>query len=98
MWKKQYSLTEFTDEKNFKTYEELDARLNQVLNSKAPARRVDRETEEDEMVSAPAAPSSWNEEVSSFRSSVSAAPSLPSFNSEEEDDDLSYFARLAEED
>jgi len=99
VWKKEYSLTEFTDEKNFKTFEELEARLNQVLNSKAPARRtVDRETEEDEMVTAPSAPSSWNEEVSSFRSTVSAAPSLPTFNSEDEDDDLSYFARLAEED
>jgi len=99
IWKKEYSLTEFTDEKNFKTFEELEARLNQVLNSKAPARRtVDRETEEDEIVSAPSTPSSWSEEVSSFRSTVSAAPSLPNFNSEDEDDDLSYFARLAEED
>jgi hypothetical protein len=99
VWKKEYSLTEFTDEKNFKTFEELEARLNQVLNSKAPARRtVDRETEEDEIVSAPSTPSSWSEEVSSFRSTVSAAPSLPNFNSEDEDDDLSYFARLAEED
>jgi hypothetical protein len=99
VWKKEYSLTEFTNESNFKTFEELEARLNQVLNTRAPARRVDHETEEDEMVSAPAAPSSWSEEVSSFRSTVSApAPSLPSFNSEEEDDDLSYFARLAEED
>ena len=100
IWKKEYSLTEFTDEKNFKTFEELDARLNAVLNSKAPARRtVDRETEEDEIVTAPSAPSSWGEEVSSFRSNVAAAaPSLPSFGSEDEDDDLSYFARLAEED
>lgn len=100
IWKKEYSLTEFTDEKNFKTFEELDARLNAVLNSKAPARRtVDRETEEDEIVTAPSAPSSWSEEVSSFRSNVAtAAPSLPSFGSEDEDDDLSYFARLAEED
>jgi hypothetical protein len=100
IWKKEYSLTEFTDEKNFKTFEELDARLNAVLNSKAPARRtVDRETEEDEIVTAPSTPSSWSEEVSSFRSNVAAAaPSLPSFGSEDEDDDLSYFARLAEED
>jgi hypothetical protein len=104
VWKKQYSLTEFTDEKNFKTFEELEARLNTVLNTRAPSRRVDQETEEDEIVSRPAAaPSSWNEEVSSFRSSMSStsapasAPSLPTFN-EDEDDDLSYFARLAEED
>ena len=103
VWKKQYSLTEFTAESNFKTFEELEARLNTVLNTKAPARRVDQETEEDEIVSRPAtAPSSWNEEVSSFRSSMNsaptAAPSLPNFGSEDEDDDLSYFARLAEED
>jgi len=101
VWKKQYSLTEFTDEKNFKTFEELEARLNTVLNTRAPARRVDQETEEDEIVSRPSAPSSWNEEVSSFRSSMNTAPapapSLPTFN-EDEDDDLSYFARLAEED
>jgi hypothetical protein len=103
IWKKEYSLMEFTDEKNFKTYEELEARLNTVLNTRAPARRVDQETEEDEIVSRPAAaPSSWNEEVSSFRSSMGSStpapePSLPTF-SDDEDDDLSYFARLAEED
>jgi hypothetical protein len=103
VWKREYSLTEFTNENNFKTFEELEARLNAVLNSRPqPSRRIDQETEEDEIVSRPAAPSSWSEEVSNFRSTVSAppaaAPSLPSFNSEEEDDDLSYFARLAEED
>ena len=99
IWKKQYSLVEFTNESNFKTFEELEARLNTVLNTRASSRRVDQETEEDEIVSAPSTPSSWSEEVSSFRSTVSApAPSLPSFNTEEEDDDLSYFARLAEED
>jgi hypothetical protein len=98
IWKKEYSLTEFTDESNFKTYEELDARLNAVLNAKRqqPARRIDQETEENEVASTP---SNWSEEVSSFRSSVSqsAPAALPNFNNDE-DDDLSYFARLAEED
>jgi hypothetical protein len=102
IWKKEYSLTEFTDEKNFKTYEELEARLNSVLNSRPQSsRRVDQETEENEIVSAPSVPSSWSEEVSNFRSTVSAtpvsAPALPNFGNDE-DDDLSYFARLAEED
>lgn len=100
IWKKEYALTPFIDESNFKTYEELQVRLNSVLNSKAPNRRTDNETEEDEIVSTPSAPSSWNDEVSSFRSTVGSstpvAPSIPSFN--EQDDDLSYFARLAEED
>jgi hypothetical protein len=101
IWKREYSLTEFTNENNFKTFEELEARLNAVLNSRPqPSRHVDQETEEDEIVSRPSAPSSWNEEVSNFRSTVSApapVPALPNF-SNDEDDDLSYFARLAEED
>jgi hypothetical protein len=102
IWKKEYSLTEFTNENNFKTFEELEARLNAVLNSRPQSsRRVDQETEENEIVSAPSVPSSWSEEVSNFRSTVSAAPvaapALPNFGNDE-DDDLSYFARLAEED
>jgi len=100
IWKKEYSLTEFTNESNFKTFEELESRLNAVLNTRVTARRVDQETEDEEMGSAPSAPTSWNEEVSSFRSTVSSAapaPALPKFDNDE-DDDLSYFARLAEED
>jgi hypothetical protein len=102
IWKREYSLTEFTNENNFKTFEELEARLNAVLNSRPqPSRRIDEEVQEEEIISRPSAPSSWSEEVSNFRSNVSApapAPSLPSFGNDEEDDDLSYFARLAEED
>ena len=100
IWKKEYALTEFTDPKNFKTYEELEARLNSVLGApkRQASRYVDSETEENEIVTAPSSPSNWGEEISNFRSSVGqAAPSLPNFNADE-DDDLSYFARLAEED
>jgi hypothetical protein len=83
-----------------KTFEELEARLNSVLNSRPQSRRIDEEVQEEEIISRPSAPSSWSEEVSNFRSTVSApvaAPALPNFGNDE-DDDLSYFARLAEED
>lgn len=95
VYRKEYSLTEFTNESNFKTYEELETRLTSVLNTKVSNRRVDFETEEQETVSSP---SGWAEEVSSFRSTVGAAPSLPTSNVEDEDDALSYFSRLAQED
>jgi hypothetical protein len=92
IWKKEYSLVDFTDAKNFKTYEELKERMELVLNSTAPA-RVDRETFEDE------------EEVSytpqfTTREPVAApAPTRSVYvGDDDEDDTISYFARLAEED
>lgn len=38
IWKQEYSLREFLTEKNFKSYEELDARLNKVLGSTGKAK------------------------------------------------------------
>ena len=86
------------DAKNFKTYEQLQQRLNLVLGkAPAPARRVDPETFEDESegFNAPdITPSkSWGEEVSNFREKAVASSPV-----EDEDDAMSYFARLAEED
>jgi hypothetical protein len=97
IWKKEYSLTEFTDKKNFKTYEELETRLAMVLS--APARpRYDAETSENEEDSLARFGSetkqSWTDEVSSFReTAVARAPST-----DEAEGKLSYFTRLAEED
>ena len=97
IWKKQYSLNEFSDPTNFKTYEELKSRLNTVLG--APAPRVDYETEESE--------DDWNDSrpVSAYQSQPPVreqvkqpAFSASSFSKDEEDDDLSFFARLAQED
>ena len=62
---KAHSLAQFSADDNFKTYEELAKRLNDVLHSK-PAVRIDRETYEDE--------ESVVENVATF-----AATSTPSF-------------------
>jgi hypothetical protein len=88
IYSKTHSLAQFLSEENFKSYDELQKRLNDVLNSR-PAPRIDRETYEDEEETT----------VESFASS--AAPSFSSRSTssdDDEDDTLSYFARLAEED
>jgi len=92
VWKSEYSLEAFSGKENFKTYEELEARLNLVLGlTSRPARQVvDEDEEEFEPVV---------EEPTSFRSRVSAVPSPVKAEAVVDDDDaLSYFARLAEED
>lgn len=78
IWKKEYSLKEILDPKNFKSYDELKAKLDRVLglnsNSKAPSiveavkqqRIQEKDTQMDDLVS----------------------------KSDETDEDLDYFAEL----
>ncbi len=82
IYKSQHSLTAFTDAKNFKTYEELEKRMNTVLNARKVAAPVAEEVadEDDNRGTAP---------------SVTAA-AAPTPN-EDEEDVMSYFSRLAEE-
>jgi len=86
VWKKEYSLTSFTAEDQFKSYEELSTRLNEVLgtNKRAAAPTVDSEEYEPVAVAA-ATPTP----------ATRRAETAPTTS---EDDQLSYFARLAEED
>ena len=93
VWKQAHSLQAFTSADNFKTYEELEERLNMVLGvTKTPAAAraatvvKTMNEEEDEEFSAPAP------RTAPARVAVAAG------GVEEEDDALSYFARLAEED
>ena len=83
-WKECYSLKDFTSQSQFKTYEELEARLNSVL--KVTPKRPDPETLEEETTSqsVPNLRTGFGDKVESLKS--------------EEDVDLSYFAKLAEED
>ena len=92
IWKEGYSLAEFEDTKNFKSYEQLQARLNLVLGkSAAPTPRVD---EQDEVVFDTPVGGGFNDaDITGLRESAVAASPV-----EDEDDTLSYFAKLAEED
>ena len=83
IWKKAYSLTDFTNPESMKTYEQLDARLKAVLGKPKTQPKVDESFENEEEFSAPP------KKEPSFTSSKSS--------DEDEDDTLSYFQKLAEE-
>lgn len=88
LWKSQYSLQEFLDESNFKTYDELSAKLAKVLGEPAsrPRSTAEEVGEIEEYVSPVA-------EVKA--PSADPAPSMPSF--EDDDDSLDFFKRLADD-
>ena len=104
IWNQGYSLAEFEDTKNFKSYEQLQARLNLVLGKTARScsvllmspLRMSLKVVGGGFNSPDITPSNqpdWGAEVKDFREKAVAASPV-----EDEDDTLSYFAKLAEED
>tara|TARA_B100000678_G_scaffold29027_2_gene21552 strand:- start:25084 stop:25983 length:900 start_codon:yes stop_codon:yes gene_type:complete len=90
IWKKEHSLEAFVAKDQFKSYEDLEKRLNLVLGlAKRPAPVPTVDSEEFEPVAAP--------EPSSFRAKVSANVPVKEETIVEDDDALSYFRQLAEE-
>jgi len=92
LWSQQYSLTDFTAPDKFKTFEELETRLQTVLSTQ-PTRRVPDSELEDE------SEGKYREVKGATEIAASAAPSFKSASAPatEEDDALSYFAKLANE-
>ena len=87
IWKKSYPLAEFVNPEKFKSYDQLKNRLNTVLGKAKVQQKVDESFEDEDSGSAPPVPENLRDELSSL------SPSKV----EEDDDALSYFARLAEE-
>ena len=92
LWSQQYSLTDFTAPDKFKTFEELETRLQTVLSTQ-PTRRIPDAELEDE------SEGKYREVKGATEIAASAAPSFKSASAPatEEDDALSYFAKLANE-
>ena len=92
VWNKQYSLTEFLDPKHFKTYAELKRKLDTVLSGTSAVKRAEEvDLGEDVVESKPVTPKAQI---------TSKAPSKPPSREVDFDDDeesLSYFAKLANE-
>ena len=90
IWEKQYPLKSFVDPSNFKTYDELKEKLNRVLTGTQSAVTADQ-------IDLPpqAAPTVKSEEMPAMSSTVNM-PSSELDN--DEDDTLSYFSKLADED
>ena len=86
LWKKQFSLAEIVSTDQFKSYEDLKKRLEYVLGSKRPAQDPDVFDEDND-----------RGEAEELVTAAVSAPSTTSTVDKEEDDALSYFAKLAEE-
>jgi len=86
LWKKQYSLAEIVAADQFKSYEDLKKRLEYVLGSKRPAQDPDVYEEDND-----------RGEAEELVTAAVSAPSTTSTVDKDEDDALSYFAKLAEE-
>ena len=102
LWKKQYSLEEFTRPDQFKAYGELEKRLNSVLNN--TRKPVDPETFDEEEAAVTKSRQQMDEEDRVVKSvprfidnePVVATRSTDVDDSDSDDDALSYFQRLAE--
>ena len=101
LWKKEYSLAAVTAPDQFKTYEELERRMNMVLGNKTAPTRSREVAEQEDSYSSYEEKSSVTENrvVEELEKSYarSKAPVSKVEPDEDEDDALSYFSRLAEE-
>ena len=89
IWKKQHSLAELVDPKHFKSYDELKTRLNQVLAlNNAPATIRGVELDENE----------YRAPAPTFKSEPPASAPAARPSVDDDDDDLDFFKKLAEED
>jgi hypothetical protein len=88
----QHKLAEFTDRKNFKSYDELKKKLNDVLSGDSFAGKSAAQMAEDDTPSRAAPEPS--------RSVAAAAPkaSKPAPMDDDDDDVMSYFEKIAQED
>ena len=94
IWKSEHSLEAFTSKDQFKSYEDLERRLNLVLGigQRASARPVDEsfEGETDGR--------GYDHASDAFNETATVATSVKQEAVVDDDDALSYFAKLAEED
>jgi len=94
IWKNQHSLKEFLDPKNFKTYDELKSKLNMVLAGAASATAKKAESVDLDD------PVSGGSEVRPPKTQVATKSNAPAKDLDFDDDEesISYFAKLANDD
>ena len=98
LWKKEYSLAELVAADQFKDYETLKKRLDNVLGNAAPARRPVAEEvadEDDFRGSARELTDDLRGELNNLNREPVAVGG--GYSDEDEDDAMSYFQKLAEE-
>jgi len=88
----QHKLSEFTDRKNFKSYDELKKKLEEVLSGDSFASKSAAEIAEQEDRPVAAAPEPTRS-APAFTPKASSAPAM-----DDDDDVMSYFEKIAKED
>lgn len=88
IWKRQHGLAEQVDPKVFKSFEELQQKLNRVLGGQAP-----QGVAEDVPSAAPVSAPAWTPPA--VETEVAPVASAPTF--EDDDDSLDFFKKLAAE-
>lgn len=87
IWKSEYSLQELLDKKHFKTYDELKRRLEKAIGVAETAHTYSNPMSEPESAPAP-----------SFKQAAApVAATAPSAFDDDEDEDLSFFKKLAKD-
>ena len=89
LWGKEHSLNAFTDNTNFKSYDELKKRLDVVLSGVTTVGNVTEMTTSESFDDSP-------ETLSVVDTPEEPAPTV-SVSDEDDDDTMSYFEKLAEE-
>ena len=89
LWGKEHSLTAFTDNTNFKSYDELKKRLDVVLSGVTTVGNVTEMTTSESFDDSP-------ETLSVVDTPEEPAPTV-SVSDDDDDDTMSYFEKLAEE-
>ena len=85
IWKSEYGLNEFLSESNFESYDELKAKLNSVLGLDGGS---------NDVIEKPSQPVTATKKTEKSKTVESDKP----WNDDNDDDGLSYFEKLAEED
>ena len=95
LWKKQHSLTAFTAADQFKTYDELKKRLEYVLGTRSKAQAA-QQTEYDGYAAQETKKVTEEEVLKKLETSYQESKNVSAPATEDEEDPLSYFAKLAE--
>ena len=100
IWKKEYSLAAFTAPENFKSYDDLKKRLDMVLGKKNTRPAVADETEYDDYASQETTRVSEEQVMEkleqSYQASKAEVTDTTSSVTDDEEDPMQYFAKLAE--
>ena len=96
IWKKEQSLQDYVAPDKFKTYDELEKRMNYVLGNTSTRKAVSQETEYDNYAAQETKQVSEEQVMEKLEQSYQASKETTTTVETDDEDPMSYFAKLAE--